>query len=247
MDLTQLRQEAIEELERYFRDNGEMVPSEDSDAWEEQYRRQFALAKERHAGDKMSPPRPQPAHDADHPELSDLPALLGTPPQIRWAEAIRQERLLQIPSPEVRRWLATSWTAAKLWLDSRDQPTAEFLRKVEPYYRTYRLDSERRAAARATQRRTEAEAAKAVHRAAEEAGVTPAGVIELIDVSPRVTAAGMTMKLADLRVEGRHVRVFETADPTALLVIDENTSGRAEYGIERDDGLVADLKLAARI
>jgi hypothetical protein len=246
MDVTQLRQEAMEETERFFRTSGGGMPSEDSDEWEAQYRRQFELVKQRHAGDAAAPARPAPAHPAPERLPDDLPELTGTPAQIRWAEAVRADRLRQIPNRELRHWLAHAWMSSKLWIDSRDQPASVFLRKIEPYYRTDRAQAAKAAAELRARQRAEAEAAEAGHRAAAAAGVTAAGLIELVDVSPRVANAAIKAKLADLHIEGRHVRVFETADPAALLVIDEGAGGRSEYAIERDEGLVADLKLSAQ-
>ena len=45
---------------------------------------------------------------------------------------------------------------------------------------------------------------------------------------------------------GRNLRLFETDDPAVLMVLEKTDGTRSEYGIERDDGLVADLKLFAR-
>jgi hypothetical protein len=56
----------------------------------------------------------------------------------------------------------------------------------------------------------------------------------------------MKAKLAELEVDGRNLRVFETADPAVLMVLEKAESERSEYGIERDEGLVADLRLFAR-
>ena len=246
MDLTLLRQEAMEETERFFRNSAGGVPSEDSDEWEDQYRRQFELVKRRHAGETVAPPRPAPARHAAAREPADLPELTGAPTQIRWAETIRADRLRQISNKELRHWLAEAWLAAKLWIDSRDQPLPVFLHKIEPHHHADREQAEQRAAELRARRQAELAAAEAVHRATAAAGITPEGLIELIDVSPRVAGAAIRTRLADLHIEGRHVRIFETAHPAALLVIDESASGRAEYAIERDEGLVADLKLAAQ-
>jgi hypothetical protein len=38
---------------------------------------------------------------------------------------------------------------------------------------------------------------------------------------------------------GRSLRVFETGNPAVLMVIENKAKGRAEYAIERDEGLVA--------
>ena len=42
------------------------------------------------------------------------------------------------------------------------------------------------------------------------------------------------------------MRVFETSDPAVLMVLEKAEAGRTDYGIERDEGLVADLRLFAR-
>jgi hypothetical protein len=248
MDVTLLRQEALEETERFFRTSGQGVPSEDSEEWEEQYRRQFDLVKKRHAGETAAPMRPAPARKAELDEGTgaDLPELSGAPAQIRWAATIRADRLRQIPNKELRHWLANAWISAKLWVDSREQPMPIFLHKIEPHYHTQRAQAEKQAGERAAKRLAETEAAETLQRAVEAAGITPAGLIELIDVCPRVAGAAIRAKLADLHAEGRHVRIFETANPAALLVIDETASGRSEYAIERDAELIADLTLAAR-
>jgi hypothetical protein len=52
--------------------------------------------------------------------------------------------------------------------------------------------------------------------------------------------------LAELDCGTRNLRIFETADPAVLMVLEKADAERAEYGIERDEGLVADLILFAR-
>ena len=47
-------------------------------------------------------------------------------------------------------------------------------------------------------------------------------------------------KLAELNADDRRLRVFETTNPSALLVIESRATDRHEYGTERDDGLTAD-------
>jgi len=86
-------------------------------------------------------------------------------------------------------------------------------------------------------------------RRLEEAGITPEGLVELVDASERfddaVTIAG---KLAEIDVDGRHLRVFEATDPNLLLVKEKNGPLQLpDYAIERDEGLVADLKLFAQV
>ena len=70
-------------------------------------------------------------------------------------------------------------------------------------------------------------------------------MLDLIDVSPQSAAASVRGKLAELRAGERSVRVFETSNPDVLAVIEKSEVGRSEYAIERDDGLVAELKLLA--
>jgi hypothetical protein len=53
-------------------------------------------------------------------------------------------------------------------------------------------------------------------------------------------------KLAELDFGGRNLRVFETSDPAVLMVLEKAEAGRSDYGIERDEGLVADLRLFTR-
>jgi len=65
-------------------------------------------------------------------------------------------------------------------------------------------------------------------------------------VSPRAAALAIKDKLAEIRLDGRTVRIFETANPAILMVLEKRDDGRSDYGIERDEGLVADLKLFAR-
>ena len=49
MDLKSVREEAIEATTRAFWDRNGFVPDQDSDEWEEEYRRQFEQVKKRHA------------------------------------------------------------------------------------------------------------------------------------------------------------------------------------------------------
>jgi hypothetical protein len=48
MDLSQLKEAAIEATTRALQQKFEVMPSEESDEWEDEYRRQFALAKQRY-------------------------------------------------------------------------------------------------------------------------------------------------------------------------------------------------------
>ena len=75
----------------------------------------------------------------------------------------------------------------------------------------------------------------------------PDGLVELIDASERFDPTPLAAKLAENAVEGRHLRVYETSDPN-LLLVKEKRGPRSldDYAIERDEGLVADLKLFAQ-
>src|SRR5712691_10025929 len=126
MDLKSVREEAIEATTRAFWDRSGFVPDQDSDEWEEEYRRQFELAKKRQAAGRPAETKPDIA--AVPPEEEPGWAVLnGGPTQIRWAAALRADRLKEVRNKEVRHWLATTWTKAKGWIDTRDLSTATFL------------------------------------------------------------------------------------------------------------------------
>lgn len=242
MDLTALRDAAIEATARALYDKHGEVPSEDSDEWEEEYRRQFALLKQRHAVDLSAAPR-RPAVAIDE---SKLPALTGTPEQIRWGASIRLERLTQIPNAVLREFLAHTWTRGKQWVDTRDVPTPTVLQRLKPQYEEWRKQREAAAQARAAETKQKADALAAYERRLAETGVTPEGLVEMIDASDRFDPAPIAAKLAEVEVEYRHLRVYETADPNILLVKEKKGPLHEEYAIERDEGLVADLRLFAQ-
>jgi hypothetical protein len=245
MDLKLVREEAIEATTRFFWDRSGFVPDQDSDEWEDEYRRQFEQAKKRHA--TTSPTEIKPALEAAPPEEEPgWVALIGPPTQIRWAAALRADRLKEIRDPGIRRWLATTWTRSKSWIDTSSLPTATFLKRIEPHYAEYRRQAGERARLRAAERQAEAAAADEIRRQIEEAGITVEGLIELIDIAERLPVLPIKTKLAELACDGRNLRVFETDDPAVLMVLEKAITGRSDYGIERDEGLVGDLKLYAR-
>jgi hypothetical protein len=96
------------------------------------------------------------------------------------------------------------------------------------------------------ERQAKAAAVEALRREVEAAGITVEGLIELIDIAERLPALPIKGKLAELESGERNLRVFETADPAVLMVLEKADAERSEYGIERDEGLVADLRLFAR-
>jgi len=244
MDLKSVREAAIEATTRAFWDRNGFVPDEDSDEWEEEYRRQFDLAKRRQATGRPAEPKPDGAAPLE--EEPGWAVLTGAPTQIRWAAALRVDRLREIRDKEIRHWLATTWVKAKSWLDTRDLPTPIFLQRIEPHYAEYRRQADERARALEADRQAQAAAAEALRREIDEAGITVEGLIELIDIAERLPSAPIKGKLAELEAGGRNLRVFETSDSAVLMVLEKAGTERSEYAIERDEGLVADLRLFAR-
>jgi hypothetical protein len=243
MDVKALRAEAMEATTRFFLEQRDFLPSEESEEWEDEYRRQFSLAKERFAAkgpDAAARVVLREERNADWPELS------GPPGEARWAMELRDERLKQLQNKEMRAWLAQAWTAARDWIETRDLPAPAFLHRIETQYAGYLRQSAKQASQAQAERQSVAAASAALQRQVQEAGITAAGLVELIDVSGRATAAPLKAKLAELEAGGRNLRIFETANPRILMVIENAEPGRTEYAIERDEGLVADLKLYAQ-
>jgi hypothetical protein len=249
MDLATLKVKAAEETTRVFLERQGYVPDQDSDEWEDEYRRQFALAKERQRAPQLAAkPAPeilaaaQPA--AEH---SEWPQLSGPPAEVRWATSLRADRLKAIHDADIQVWLARSWTSAKSWIDTRELSVQAFLRRVQPRFVEHRRQCEEEAAALEAKSQAAAAVGSAIAEQIQAAGITVQGLIELVDVSPRTKTAPVKGKLAELNADDRRLRVFETTNPSTLLVIETSAADRIEYGIERDDGLVADLKLFAQI
>lgn len=248
MDLQSVREEAIEATTRALWDRNGIVPDQDSEEWEEEYRRQFEQVKRRHAAGRSVRVKPG-APDA--PAAASLDeagwaTLTGAPTQIRWAATLRAERIKAIKDPAIRHWLATTWTKAKSWIDTRDLPTATFLQRIQPHYAEYRRQADEHARTLEAERQAQAAAAEALRRQVDAAGITAEGLIELIDIAERLPPVPIKLKLAELQSEDRNLRIFETGDPAVLMVLEKTAAERTEYGIERDEGLVADLRLFAR-
>jgi hypothetical protein len=241
MDLTALRDEALEATRRFFIDRENITPDEGSDEWEAEYHRQFELAKRRVATARATAAPSQPGAS----RLPEWPELTGVPAERRWGTELRAARLKTIQDKELRDWLAATWTAARDWVKTRDMAGPAFLRRIETQYAADRRETEAQAAAHAAEEQAIIAAADALHARVQAAGITAAGLIDLIDVSPRSAAASVRGKLAELRSGKRSLRVFETSKADVLAVIEKDEAGRSEYAIERDDGLVADLKLFA--
>jgi hypothetical protein len=244
MDLKSVREEAIEATNRFFADKQGFVPNEDSKEWEQEYRRQFERARTRRAAGGAAGPVPKPA--AAPAAARPLPDLAGTQEQKRWAATIRIDRLNQIHNPQIRAWLAQDWTRAKAWIDTRELMPETFCARAEIWYADHRRQRAEKEKAVAAERESEAAAAAALRAEIAAAGITPEGLVELVDASERAEPASLKDKLAEIAADGRTLRLYETANPAILLVKEKNREGHSEYGIERDDGLVADLKLYAR-
>jgi len=249
MDLNALREAAIEATSRALHDRHGFVPSDESDEWEDEYRRQFALLKQRLGTEPVAPSRPPGASSAAAAAAErQWPELSGTPEQKRWAATIRAERMGEIASEPFRVWFGQTWSRAKVWVDTRDVPTSVLVQRLKPQFDEHRRAAADAAKARAAEAHRKAAEAAAYQERLKDAGITPEGLVELIDASDRFDLAPLTTKLAEIAVEGRHLRVFETSDPNLLLVKEKKGPLQLpDYAIERDDGVVADLKLYAQM
>jgi hypothetical protein len=240
MDLKELRDRALEATTRFFVDRDGILPDQEGEEWEVEYRRQYDIAK-RHAPE----PRRAPPERRAAPGHSEWPELAGSPAQKRWAAELRGARLAAMENKDMRDWLAATWTTAADWIDTRDMSTPDFLRRIGTQYSASRRDATARADEHAAAERAKVAAANALRDRVQSAGITAEGLIDLVDVSPRTTEAALRGKLAELEVGKRNLRIFETSDPNVLAVIEKSEAGRSQYAIERDDGLVADLRLLA--
>jgi hypothetical protein len=241
MDLSQLKEVAIEATTRALQQKFDVMPSEESDEWEDEYRRQFALAKQRYNVTVATVSR------APAGPVLQLAALTGTnPEQIHWGEQVRAERLREVTNPAVRAWMAKTWTRAKVWTDTREVPIATLLQRTQAQFEEYRRQQTEQQKAQGAAAREKAAALAAYQERLQKAGVTEEGLVELIDASERLKPGALVDKLADLTGVDRTLRVYTTADPKALLVKEKNLKGNFDYGIERDEGLVSDLQLFAQ-
>ena len=239
MDLTQLKEAAIEATARALQEKFGAVPEEDSDEWEDEYRRQFALAKQRYGVTTPTVAR------ATGPALQ-LPELRGdTQEVVHWGEQVRTERLREVSDAARRAWMAKTWTRAALWVNTREVPIATLLQRTQAQYDDWRRQQAAQKTEQSAAAQQKAAAIAAYQAKLQKAGVSEEGLVELIDASERVKPSALGEKLAELKGVDRHLRVFATSDPNALLVKEKNLKGSFDYGIERDDGLVADLKLFA--
>jgi ribosomal protein L32E len=192
MDISTLREAAIEAANRALYEKHGFVPSEESDEWEDEYRRQFATLKQRYGNQVTVPARPAVASGPQR----QLPELRGTPEEQRWGASIREERLREIPSEAVRAFWVETWPRAKQWIDTRDVPTQTMLQRLKPQYDEWRKKQAETAAARKAEAQKKAAETAAYQRKLKEAGVTPEGLVELVDASERFDPAQLAAKLA---------------------------------------------------
>jgi hypothetical protein len=185
MDLSALREAAIEAANRALYEKHGFVPSEESDEWEDEYRRQFVALKQRYGSQVTVPQRPAAAAAPQR----QLPELRGTLEEQRWGASIREERLREIPSEAVRVFWVQLWPRAKQWVDTRDVPTQTLLQRLKPQYDEYRKKQAEAAVAHKTEAQKKAAEVAAYQRKLQEAGITPEGLVELVDASDRFEPA----------------------------------------------------------
>jgi len=112
MDMKVVREEAIEATTRAFWDKNGFVPDE------EQRRVGGGIPPSIRAGQKTARDRATRRGQARCGSgaaagRARLGELTGAPTQIRWAAALRADRLQEVRDLEIRDWLATTWTRAK--------------------------------------------------------------------------------------------------------------------------------------
>src|ERR1700730_5581100 len=125
MDLRELRERALEATTRFFVDRDGILPNQEGEEWEAEYRRQYDLAK-RQAPEPHRAPPDKRAESGD----SEWPSLAGAPAQKRWAAELRARRLAIMENKDIRDWLGATWTTAAAWVDTRDMTAPHFLRRV---------------------------------------------------------------------------------------------------------------------
>ena len=121
MELRSLREEALYETARFFSENRSVAPDQDSEEWEEEYRRQFERVKRRHANEPAGRAQRSVPAPATEERVDDGPHINGPDSERRWAQTLRAERLKEIKNADMRRWAAeepgrrrrTGWARAR--------------------------------------------------------------------------------------------------------------------------------------
>ena len=238
MDLSQLKEAAIAATVDALQRKLDVMPGEDSDEWEEEYRRQFALPKQRHGGGPQAPPPARPPWPA-----LQLPELSGSRSRSVGPRRCAPSGCARSPSGRSRLDRADLDPRQAMGRHPRG-PGRYAAQRAQSQYDEYRTQDRRGTAkARAAEAQQKAAAARRLPGELQQAGITPDGLIELIDASERFDPARWPRNLAKSAVAGRHLRIFETADPNLLLVKEKVPEVRSRLRIERDEGLVGDLKL----
>ena len=240
MDLRKLRDMALEVTTRFFLERDGVLPDESGDEWEAEYRRQYESLKRAASASPPAAPAAQGSAELSQPELT------GPPAEKRWAADLRAARLARIADKEIGEWLAGAWTSAAVWIETRDLADPAFLRRIEAEHAASRRRTEAIAAETAAAEKSRTAATDALRARLEAAGITAAGLMDLVDVSPRIEApTTLRRKIAEVEVGERNLRIFETGSEDVLAVLEKSNAGRSQYAIGRDDGLVADLTLFA--
>lgn len=167
MDLKKLRERALAATARFFVDRDGILPDQDGEEWEAEFRRQYNLAKSQAPEPHGAPP--EKLAESGHFEW---PELYGAPAQKRWAAALRAARLATMEDKKIRDWLAATWLAAADWVDTRDMSAPDFLRRVATQYSAHRRDTEARAEERAAAVRAKEAAANVLRGRVQSAGIT---------------------------------------------------------------------------
>ena len=154
----------------------------------------------------------------------------------------------EIPSEPFRVWLGQAWTRAKVWVDTRDVPTAVLLQRLRPQFDEYRKKAAEAAKVRNAEAQKKAAEVAAYQQKLKDARITPEGLVEMVDASDRFDPAPLAAKLAEIDCRGpapAGVR-DERPEPAAGQGKEGARCRSPDYAIERDEGLVADLKLFAQ-
>ena len=140
MDLHALREAAIEATSRALYDKHGFVPSDDSDEWEDEYRRQFALLKERYGAEVVTPPRP-----ANGPATlqRQLPELRGTPESSAGAARSATSACARSRARRCEPSWSRPGPRAKQWIDTRDVPIRMLLQRLAPQYERLAQEADR--------------------------------------------------------------------------------------------------------
>ncbi len=92
----------------------------------------------------------------------------------------------QIASEPFRAFLARTWTRAKQWIDTSDVPASVLVQRLRPQFEEYRRQLAEAAQRRAAESKKTAAELAAYQQRLKDAGITPEGLVELIDAQRTV-------------------------------------------------------------